>query len=82
MDIDDFIDVSSSNIDKVYLENNQLYIIFTSGQVYLYDNVPYGMYQSFLSSESKGKYFYKYIKNVFECKHVGTLESFEKMLDK
>lgn len=81
MEFKDFIDMSSSNVDKVHLDGDRLYVIFKSGHVYRYDNVSLEVYQSFLSSESKGKYLYKYIKDVFDTKYIGTVEQFREMLE-
>jgi hypothetical protein len=45
-----------------------LKIIFVSGVIYEYKNVPENVYQSMKSSSSKGTYLNTHIKNNFEYK--------------
>jgi hypothetical protein len=45
-----------------------LKIIFVSGVIYEYKNVPENVYQSMKSSSSKGAYLNTHIKNNFEYK--------------
>jgi len=49
-----------------------LRVIFVSGKIYDYKNVPTGIYQAMKSAASKGKYFNKHIKGNYE---------FEKIVD-
>jgi hypothetical protein len=43
-----------------------LKIVFVSGMIYEYENVPLNVYQSMKASKSKGKYLNEHIKNKFE----------------
>ena len=42
-----------------------LYLLFRSGEVYRYFDVPRGQYQEFLAAESKGRYFGRNIRGRF-----------------
>ena len=57
--------VSSSNISSVGYEDGILEVHFHSGGVYQFDNVPRSVYESLLTAPSKGKFFHKYIENVY-----------------
>jgi len=55
---------SSNILCSTYNENdNVLYITFTSGGIYSYDDVPKNVYEEFRDCESQGKYFLTNIKN-------------------
>lgn len=43
-----------------------LLVIFTSGRVYLYRDVPIGVYVELLNAESRGSYFAKNVRDVYE----------------
>ena len=64
----EMIPVESSNILEVgYDELGEvLYITFKSGITYTYEDVPYYVYEELLSAESKGQYFHKNIRGVYE----------------
>ena len=47
-------------------EINVLEIIFNSGQIYQYRNVPPAVFQEFMRAESKGSYFHDNIRDEFE----------------
>ena len=77
----DLISVKSSNISQVgYDENYKLTInsrplailrvVFTSGFVYDYYNVPKDVYEALINAESIGKYFHANIKNDYEFEKV------------
>lgn len=59
--------VSSSAISYADydLEKKELYLTFKSGRTYTYSEVPEAIYNEFLSSSSKGKYYNLYIKDVY-----------------
>lgn len=61
----DWQNVTSSNIYMIgYDEDeNALYVTFHSGSTYEYINVPKHVFISFLAAESKGKYFYSWVRN-------------------
>lgn len=57
--------VSSSNIAAIgHDEDSQiLEVEFMNGSVYAYSGVPVGEFESFLTAESKGKYFHANIRD-------------------
>ena len=57
--------VKSSNIDSVGYENENLYIKYQSGAIYKYKNVPKVIYESFIDSDSKGRFMNSEIKNKY-----------------
>lgn len=59
------IKVSSSNIYSIWHENGTLYISFDKGGLYAYYNVPQNVYSNLMEAFSKGKFFRKNIKNVY-----------------
>lgn len=60
------IEVKSSNIAKVGWDGN-LHVVFKDGSAYRYENVPVGLYDEMLKSESIGRFFVKNIKPNFKC---------------
>lgn len=64
--------VISSNIKSIGYnkEEKVLEIEFNHGGVYEYSNVPKNAYESLNNAPSKGRYFIKYIKNIFTCQRV------------
>ena len=66
--IKEWVDVVSSNLEIVEYNNKtkELKIKFlNSPDVYYFKNVPGKIYAGMMWSNSKGKYFHKYIKNKF-----------------
>lgn len=59
--------VSSSNLHSVGYDpkSNILEIAFLSGGVYQYSGVNQNIYLGLMNAPSHGKYFHKYIKNVY-----------------
>jgi KTSC domain len=64
--------VESSNIASVGYDKktSTLEIEFHHGGVYQYYHVPEQTYNSFMSANSKGRFFYSNIKDVFAYKKV------------
>ena len=64
--------VASSNIKSIAYNEEQrvLEIEFVRGGIYAYSNVPKDVYESLKNAPSTGKYFIKYIKEIFACKRV------------
>jgi len=62
-----WIPVASSNLSAVaYVEElRQLYIFFTSADIYVYFNVPPSIYRGLMAASSKGKYFHQHIRGRF-----------------
>jgi hypothetical protein len=62
---------SSTFLSVGYEKKNKIFEAeFTSNEVYQYLNVSQKIYNNFMSSNSKGRYFNKYIKDVFTCNKV------------
>ncbi len=61
------INVSSSNLKSVGYDKakSQLEIEFNSGGIYVYYNVPENIFDDLMEASSKGKYFHKFINEVF-----------------
>lgn len=64
------IPVSSSNLESVGYEYDQLYIRFKSGFLYVYYNVPVEVYNALMHAASKGKFFHANIKNIYQYKRI------------
>jgi hypothetical protein len=47
-----------------------LTVTFLSGNVYAYKNVPEKVYRSLKTAGSKGRYFNKFIRDIFEFEHL------------
>ncbi|GGM88240.1 hypothetical protein GCM10010967_21050 [Dyadobacter beijingensis] len=62
----------STVVDKmIYNEEKQtLRIVFVSGMVYVYKNVPWEVYQAMKASGSKGTFLNEHIKGNFEFEKV------------
>ena len=60
--------VESSNIAAVGYDQDAevLYIEFNNGTTYSYDMVPFYVYEELMDADSKGQYFHKYIRTVYE----------------
>ena len=60
--------VESSNLNSVGYDpsTKTLEIEFHSGGIYQYFDVPENTYSELISAPSKGKYFHKFIKNVYQ----------------
>lgn len=69
----DMLPVVSSNLSAVGYDaaNQQLYVQFHSGSVYVYSNVPQTIYKSLMRAESKGSYHAAYIKHSFPYRRIG-----------
>ena len=62
------IQVKSSNLDSIgYSEDTKtLEVKFIKSGVYQYSDVPKEVYDNFIASESKGKFFFKNIRGVYK----------------
>lgn len=67
----DLIPVSSSNIAAVGHEGDTLTIQFRNGTTWQYRGVPPLVYQSLMSSESRGKFFAQHIRPAYGGEKVG-----------
>jgi hypothetical protein len=61
-----FVEVQSSNVVSVGYKDNNLYVNYKSG-TYKYENVDKSVFESLLSSESKGRFMNEHIKGNYEC---------------
>jgi hypothetical protein len=61
------ISVSSSNVAAIGYDdsNNQLYVRYNDGGLYVYSGVPHSIYQGLLSASSKGTYLHRYVKGTY-----------------
>ncbi|MBQ8772054.1 MAG: KTSC domain-containing protein [Clostridia bacterium] len=66
------LSIDSSNIEYVgYDERLQfLHIQFVNGTTYEYYDVPKRIYIDLITASSVGKYFHKYIKDVYRCSKI------------
>jgi hypothetical protein len=66
------VGVKSSNIRSIGYDKDRklLEIEFNSGSIYEYSNVPHVIYFSLLDAPSHGKYFGKYIRNIFPTRRI------------
>jgi len=62
--------IESNSINKVKYEFGILEIVFHNGGYYKYFDVSEDIYESFLSSNSKGSYFNKCIKNIYKYQKI------------
>lgn len=54
--------VDSSNLKSVGYEAGMLVIEFTTGDIYVYPNVPGSLFEDFARAESKGKFYNQQVK--------------------
>lgn len=63
--------VSSSELRSIGYENTMvLQVEFQNGGLYNYFEVPVAIYTQLMSASSKGRYFNKNIRNVYQCERV------------
>ena len=58
------IEVVSSNVVAIGYEENKLYVNFKTGS-YVYYDVPQKIYDGLLKAESKGKYMWAHVRDVY-----------------
>ena len=65
--------IESSAFQAVGYAESQalLYLLFRSGDIYRYFDVPRGQYQEFLAADSKGRYFGRNIRGRFCYERMG-----------
>ena len=64
------IPVSSSNLDSVGYMSDSLYIRFRDGSLYVYKNVPLGVYISLMASESRGSFLHQNIMGRYQYQRI------------
>lgn len=66
-------DVDSSHLKTIEHNGKDLYITFKDGRVYEYDNVPEAMTRQMLKQDSKGKYFWRWIRSKYAYRQVSSV---------
>lgn len=64
------IPVSSSNINAIGYEGTTLYVLFHSGGLYAYYNVPQSEYNGLMSASSHGSYLNSHIKGKYRYERI------------
>jgi hypothetical protein len=64
--------LESSSLDSVWYNRftRVLHVLFNSGHYYIYDNVSYYRYLKLIHAESKGRYFYYFIRMKYVYRRV------------
>lgn len=67
------IPVSSSNIESIGYDeqNEQVYIRFLNGSLYVYKGVPLREFEDLLNAPSLGSYLHRNYKNVYPYERIG-----------
>ena len=73
MNLPEMIPVSSSNIESIGYDeqNQQVYVRFLNGSLYVYKGVPPHEYQNLMEAPSQGSYLHRSFKNVYPYERVG-----------
>ena len=69
----DEVIVSSSNLESIKFDGTagELFVRFKGGGVYKYANVSVALFENFMDSPSKGKFFHANVKGKFPYQKVG-----------
>jgi hypothetical protein len=72
--------IVSSNIESAGYDADAetLHVKFKNGGLYKYKSVPVQLYKDFMESESKGKFFFKEIRNKFEYDNLTSINKHNK----
>ena len=60
------IDINSSALKSVAYEVNSLFVLFNTGELWEYADVPYNTFLAMLESDSKGKFFNVNVRSKFK----------------
>ncbi|MEZ4823926.1 MAG: KTSC domain-containing protein [Ignavibacteria bacterium] len=73
MSVPEMIPVSSSNIESIGYDeqNEQVYIRFLNGSLYVYKGVPKHEHRNLMNAPSHGTYLSRNIKNVYPYERIG-----------
>lgn len=73
MSLPEMFPVNSSNIESIgYSEENQeVYIQFLNGSIYVYKGVPLHEYENLKDAPSLGSYLHRNYKNVYPYERIG-----------
>lgn len=69
----EFINVDSSNIEKIAWKPNELYVQYKSGSLYKYDGVTHGVWKGLVKAESKGRFMNSVIKESYKYTKVNNI---------
>lgn len=72
MNLPEMIPVSSSNIESIGYDghNQEVYIRFLNGSLYVYKGVPQHEYQNLMEAPSHGSYLHRNYKNVYPYERI------------
>ena len=73
MSVPEMIPVSSSNIESIGYDeqNEQVYVKFINGNLYVYKGVPLDEFENLRYAPSLGSYLHKNYKNVYPYERIG-----------
>lgn len=73
MSLPEMIPVSSSNIESIGYDeqNEQVYVRFLNGSLYVYKGVPSHEFENLLNAPSLGSYLHRNYKNVYPYERIG-----------
>lgn len=72
MNVPEMTKVISSNIDKIGYEpqNQEVYVRFLNGSLYIYKGVPLHEFENFRDAPSLGSYLHRNYKNVYPYERI------------
>jgi hypothetical protein len=72
MSVPEMIQVSSSNIDSIGYDeqNEQVYVRFLNGSLYVYKGVPMHEFENLRDAPSLGSYLHRNYKNVYPYERI------------
>ncbi len=73
MSVPEMIPVSSSNIESIGYDeqNEQVYVRFLNGSLYVYKGVPFHEFENLRYAPSLGSYLHRNYKNVYSYERIG-----------
>jgi hypothetical protein len=73
MSVPEMIQVSSSNIESIGYDeqNEQVYVRFLNGTLYVYKGVPLHEFENLRDAPSLGSYLHRNYKNVYPYERIG-----------
>jgi hypothetical protein len=73
MSVPEMIPVSSSNIESIGYDeqNEQVYVKFLNGSLYVYKGVPLHEFENLRDAPSLGSYLHRNYKNVYPYERIG-----------
>lgn len=73
MSVPEMIPVSSSNIESIGYDkqNEQVYVRFLNGSLYVYKGVPLHEFENLRDAPSLGSYLHRNYKNIYPYERIG-----------